>query len=139
VQGTVTLTGVLCVPGLHKNLISVPQLIEKVLSLKMLKNQCIVEAKRGPVMAIPKSGSFYVAECLMVVTDPPAPETVTMINKKVTFAVDTDPLKQQISGIRDLVILRLRQLFLCPRRNSFWEFQSLKRVNTKVLFALAVL
>ena len=90
-------------------------------------------------MAIPESGSFYVAECLMVVTDPPAPETVTMINKKVTFAVDTDPLKQQISGIRDLVILRLRQLFLCPRRNSFWEFQSLKRVNTKVLFALAVL
>jgi hypothetical protein len=41
-------------------------------------------------MATPKSGSFYVAECLVVVTYPPAPETVTMIDKKVAFAVATD-------------------------------------------------
>jgi hypothetical protein len=88
VQGTVTLTGVVFLPGLHKNLVSVPKLIEKGLSLKMLK--CIMESKRGPVMAIPKSGSFYVAECLVVATDPRAPETVTMIDERFTFAVATD-------------------------------------------------
>ena len=41
-------------------------------------------------MAIQKSGSFYVAEYLTVVTDLAAPELVTMIEKKVTFAVATD-------------------------------------------------
>ena len=38
VQGTVTLTGVVFLPGLHKNLVSVPKLIEKGLSLKMLEH-----------------------------------------------------------------------------------------------------
>jgi len=40
-------------------------------------------------MAIPKSGPFYVAECLVVVKNPPAPETGIMIDKNVTFAVAT--------------------------------------------------
>jgi hypothetical protein len=62
-------------------------------SLKMLKHKCIIDAKQGPVKMIPKSGSFYVTECLIDVTDSPARETVTMIDKKVTFAVATDPTK----------------------------------------------
>jgi hypothetical protein len=90
VQGTVSLTGKVYVPGLHKNLMSAPKLIEKGLSLKMLKHKCIVESKRGPVIAIPKSGSLYITECLMVVTDRLASETVTMIDKKFTFAVASD-------------------------------------------------
>jgi hypothetical protein len=60
-------------PGLHKNVISVPRLIEKCLSLKMLKHKCIIESKRPTVMAIPKSGSVYGAQCLVVVKNPPAP------------------------------------------------------------------
>jgi hypothetical protein len=45
VQRTVTLTGVLNVPGLYKNLIFVPNLIEKGLSLKMPKHKCIIKSK----------------------------------------------------------------------------------------------
>ena len=56
-QGTVALTGVLYVPGLHENLVSVPKSIEKCLSLKMLKHKCIIQCKRVSVMAILKSGS----------------------------------------------------------------------------------
>jgi len=46
-QETATLAGVVYAPGLHKNMISVPKLIEKGLSLKMLKHKCIIESKRN--------------------------------------------------------------------------------------------
>ena len=59
------------------------------MSLEILKHKCIMESKQGSVMAIPKSGPFYVAECLVVVKNPPAPETGIMIDKNVTFAVAT--------------------------------------------------
>ena len=129
VQGTETITGALKVHGLHKNQISVPKLIEKSSSLKMPKYKCTIESKRVSVMVIPKSGSLYVTECLMVVTDPPAPETVTMIDKKFTFAVESD-------AKMCLVTLVQRQLLLFPKRKWFCEFQSSKRIKT---FALAVL
>ena len=67
-QGAVTFTVVLYVPGLHKNLISDPKLIEKGSSLTMFKNKFLVESKRGLVMEIKKSGSFYITESLTVVT-----------------------------------------------------------------------
>jgi len=75
-QGTVTFTGVLFVPGQYKNLISVPKLIEKRLSLTMIKSKCLLKSKRGLVMEAKKSGSFYSTECLEVVMDHNAPETV---------------------------------------------------------------
>jgi len=68
VQGTAILTGVLYVPGLHKNLISVPKLISVSL------------------MDVKKYGSFYVTEFLAVVTGPSNPETVEQNERKVRFA-----------------------------------------------------
>jgi len=105
VQGTMNLTRVLYVHGLHRNLISTPKLIEKGLTLKMLKHQCIIESKRGPVMAIPKSGSFYVAECLTVVRDTCAPERVTLIDQKVTIAVATNVGHQRLGHLSTKAIV----------------------------------
>jgi hypothetical protein len=77
-------------------------------------------------MAIPESGSFYVAECLMVVTDPPAPETVTMIEKKITFAVASDA-----SNVwhPTFVHLGTKAIVAMSKKKSFGEFQSLKRIK----------
>jgi len=111
VQGTVTPTGLLYVPGLHKNLIFVPKLIEKGLSLNMLKHKCIIESKRCPVMAIPKSGSFYVAECLIVVSDSPAPETVTMIDKKYPNTCGQKPYVLHVTSRIGLQVPRNLLLF----------------------------
>jgi len=87
-------------------------------------------------VAIPKSGSFYVVKCLMVVTDPSAPETITMIDKKVTFAVASDETNVRHQGFGHFGIKGIVAMF---KKKSCWEFQSLKRINTSVLFAVAVL
>jgi len=55
----VTFTGVLPVPGLDRNLISVPRLTSKGLTIRMLKDKCVISGKQGHVMTVQKSGSFY--------------------------------------------------------------------------------
>jgi len=46
-HGYVTFTGVLHVPGLDRNLISVPQLTSKGLAIRMLKDKCVITGKQG--------------------------------------------------------------------------------------------
>jgi hypothetical protein len=58
-HGEVTLTGVLHAPGLDRNLISVRQLTSKGLTLRMLKDKCVISGKLGHVMTVKKSVSFY--------------------------------------------------------------------------------
>jgi hypothetical protein len=69
-------------------------------------------------MAIPKSGSFYVAECLVVVTDSPAPETVTIIDA-VTFgtkAIVAMSKKEIVLGIPKLEEDKYSFLWLCSTK-----------------------
>jgi len=61
-HGYVTFTGVLHVPELDRNLISVLQLTSKGLAIRMLKN-CVISRKQGHVMSVKKSGSFYSINC----------------------------------------------------------------------------
>ena len=62
-NGNVTFTGVLHVPGLDRNLISVPQLTSKGITIRMLKDKCVTSEKQGHVMTVNKSGSFYSINC----------------------------------------------------------------------------
>ena len=57
-HGYVTFTGVLHVPGLDRNLISVPQVTSKGLAIRMLKDKCVITGKQRHVMTVKKSGSF---------------------------------------------------------------------------------
>ena len=87
-------------------------------------------------MAIPKSGSLYVAECLMVLTDPPAPEAVTTIDKKVSFAVAsyaTNVWHQRLGH------LGTKSIVAMSKKESLLEFETLKRINSQVLIGLVVL
>ena len=83
-------TRVLYVHGVHKNLISVPTLIDKRLSLTMLKNKCLLESKRGLVVEVKKSSSFYDTECLAIVTDSSDPDILKKDERKVSFASVAD-------------------------------------------------
>jgi len=62
-QVYVTFTGVLHVPGLHRNLISIPRLNSKGLAIRMLKDKCVISGKKGHVVTVKKSGSFYSINC----------------------------------------------------------------------------
>ena len=62
-HGYVTFRGVLHVPGLDRNLISVPQLTSKGITIRMLKDKCVTSEKQGHVMTVKKSGSFYSINC----------------------------------------------------------------------------
>jgi len=77
-HGYVTFTGVLHVPGLDRNLISVPQLTSKGLAIRMLKDKCVISGKQGHVMTVKKSGSFYSINCYtaqVAVTEIPKSES----------------------------------------------------------------
>jgi len=67
---------------------------------------------------------------------PPAPEKVTMIDKKVTFAVATDATNV---CHRRFGHLGTKAVLAMSKKELVWKFQSLKRINTKVVLALAVL
>jgi hypothetical protein len=58
-HGDVTLTGVLNVPGLDRNVISVPQIAPKGLKIRMLKDKSVISGRQGHVMTVKKSGSFH--------------------------------------------------------------------------------
>jgi hypothetical protein len=45
-HGHVTFTGALHVPGLDRNLISVPQLTSKGLAIRMLKDKCVITGNK---------------------------------------------------------------------------------------------
>ena len=45
-------TGVLHLSGLDRNLISVPQLTSKYLTIRMLKDKCVISGKQGHVMIV---------------------------------------------------------------------------------------
>jgi hypothetical protein len=74
-QGYFTFTGVLHIPGLDRNIISVPQLTSKGLSIRMLKDECVNSGKQGHVK---KSGSLYSINCYtaqVAVTETPKSES----------------------------------------------------------------
>ena len=129
VQGTVTFSRVSCVPGIHKNLISVPKLIEKKSSLTTLKNKCVLESNKGHLCT---SRSL-------------APSTLVNVSLSLRTLLHLKRLKgttgrwhsqvsrmQQRYGIGELVISAPRQLLPCLRRRLFWESQSLKVLNLQV-------
>jgi len=92
----------------------------------MLKNKCLIESKRGIVMEIKKSGSFYVTACLAVVMAPTVLETVEKDERKVTHATvaDAPNLYQKRFGH-----LGTKPLLPRPRSKLCWEYRSLKRIT----------
>jgi hypothetical protein len=56
--GYVTFTCVLHVSELHRTLISVPQLTWYSLSIRTLKDKCIISGNQGHIMTVQKSGPF---------------------------------------------------------------------------------
>ena len=74
----VTFTGVLPVPGLDRNLISVPPLTSKGLAKRMLKNKRVISGKQRHVTTAKKSGSLYSINCCttqVAVTETPKSES----------------------------------------------------------------
>jgi len=65
-HGYVTFTGALHVPGLDRNLISIPELTSKGLAIRMLNDKCVISGKQGHVMTVKKSGSFYSINCYTI-------------------------------------------------------------------------
>jgi hypothetical protein len=57
-HGYVTFIGILHVSGLDQNFSSVPPLTSKGLTVRMLKDKCVISGKQGHVMTVKKSGSF---------------------------------------------------------------------------------
>jgi hypothetical protein len=73
----VALREVLHVPGLDKNLLSVPRLTEKGLAVQML-HKCVIKGTYGTVFTVNKSGAFYMMDCMAVTV----PEPTSEIKKK---------------------------------------------------------
>ena len=54
---------ILHIPGLDRNLVSVTQLTSKGLTIRMLKNKCVISGKQRHVITVKESGSFYSINC----------------------------------------------------------------------------
>jgi hypothetical protein len=77
-QGYITFTAVLHVPGLDRNLISVPPLTSKGLAKRMSKDKYVISGKQRHVMTVKKSGSLYSINCYttkVAVTETPKSES----------------------------------------------------------------